>query len=123
MDSQATLVPQGASHLMSSSFEKREQAQEAKYAHDSEIAFKVSARRNKLLGLWAAELMGISGADAEAYGKKTVMADFEEPGDEDVFRTVMGDLTTAKVAMSDQDLRQKMDSLMAVAREQVEAEA
>jgi hypothetical protein len=123
MDSQATLVPQGASHLMSSSFEKREQAQEAKYAHDSEIAFKVSARRNKLLGLWAAELMGISGADAEAYGKKTVMADFEEPGDEDVFRTVMGDLTTAKVEMSDQDLRQKMDTLMAVAREQVEAEA
>ncbi|MCX8230964.1 MAG: DUF1476 domain-containing protein [Alphaproteobacteria bacterium] len=108
---------------MSSSFEKREQAQEAKYAHDSEIAFKVSARRNKLLGLWAAELMGISGADAEAYGKKTVMADFEEPGDEDVFRTVMGDLTTAKVEMSDQDLRQKMDTLMAVAREQVEAEA
>ena len=123
MDSQATLVPQGASHLMSSSFEKREQAQEAKYAHDSEIAFKVSARRNKLLGLWAAELMGISGADADAYGKKTVMADFEEPGDEDVFRTVMGDLTTAKVEMSDQDLRQKMDTLMAVAREQVEAEA
>ena len=123
MDSQATLAPQGASHLMSSSFEKREQAQEAKYAHDSEIAFKVSARRNKLLGLWAAELMGISGADAEAYGRKTVMADFEEPGDEDVFRTVMGDLTTAKVEMSDQDLRQKMDTLMAVAREQVEAEA
>ena len=123
MDSQATLAPQGASHLMSSSFEKREQAQEAKYAHDSEIAFKVSARRNKLLGLWAAELMGISGADAEAYGKKTVMADFEEPGDEDVFRTVMGDLTTAKVEMSDQDLRQKMDALMSVAREQVEAEA
>jgi hypothetical protein len=123
MDSQATLAPQGASHLMSSSFEKREQAQEAKYAHDSEIAFKVSARRNKLLGLWAAELMGISGADAEAYGKKTVMADFEEPGDEDVFRTVMGDLTTAKVEISDQDLRQKMDALMAVAREQVEAEA
>ena len=108
---------------MSSSFEKREQAQEAKYAHDNEIAFKVSARRNKLLGLWAAELMGISGSDAEAYGKKTVMADFEEPGDEDVFRTVMGDLTTAKVEISDQDLRQKMDALMAVAREQVEAEA
>ena len=108
---------------MSSSFEKHEQAQEAKYAHDSEIAFKVSARRNKLLGLWAAELMGISGADADAYGKKTVMADFEEPGDEDVFRTVMGDLTTAKVEISDQDLRQKMDALMAVAREQVEAEA
>ena len=123
MDIQVTLAPQGASHLMSSSFEKREQAQEAKYAHDSEIVFKVSARRNKLLGLWAAELMGISGADAEAYGKKTVMADFEEPGDEDVFRTVMGDLTTAKVEMSDQDLRQKMDTLMAVAREQVEAEA
>ena len=66
--------------------------------------------------------MAISGADAGAYGKKTVMADFEEPGDEDVFRAVMGDLTTAKVEMSDHDLRQKMDSLMAVAREQVGAE-
>ena len=108
---------------MSFSFEKREKAEEAKYTRESEIAFKVSARRNKLLGLWAVGLIGISGADAEAYGKKTVMADFEEPGDEDVFRTVMGDLTTAKVEMSDQDLRQKMDTLIAVAREQVEAEA
>ena len=108
---------------MPSSFEKREQAEEAKYARDGEITFKASARRNKLLGLWAAELMGISGADAEAYGKQTVMADFEEPGDEDVFCKVMGDLTTAKVEISEQDLRQKMDSLMAVAREQVEAEA
>ena len=123
MDSLATLAPQGASHLMSSSFEKREQAQEAKYAHDSETTFKVTARRNKLLGLWAAELMGMAGADAEAYGKQTVMADFEEPGDEDVFRKVMGDLTVAKVEMSDHDLRRKMDGLMAVAREQVEAEA
>jgi hypothetical protein len=108
---------------MSSSFEKREQAQEAKYAHDSEIAFKVSARRNKLLGLWAAELMGMSGADAEAYAKQTVMSDFDEPGDEDVFRKVMGDLTTAKVEMSDHDLRRKMDGLSTVAREQLEAEA
>ena len=65
----------------------------------------------------------MAGADAEAYGKQTVMSDFDEPGDEDVFRKVMGDLTTAKVEMSDHDLRRKMDSLRTVAREQLEAEA
>jgi hypothetical protein len=112
---------------MSSTFEKREQAQEAKYAHDREMDFKVSARRNKLLGLWAAELMGMKDADAEAYGKQTVMADFDEPGivpaDEDVFHKVRADLDTAKIDVSDHDLRRKMDSLIRVAREQLEAEA
>ena len=108
---------------MSFSFEKREEAEEAKYTRESEIAFKVSARRNKLLGLWAVGLIGISGADAEAYGKQTVMADFEEPGDEDIFCKVMGDLTTAKVEIFEQDLRQKMERLIVVARVQVEAEA
>jgi len=107
---------------MSSTFDKREKAEEAKYAHDRELAFKVGARRNKLLGLWAAELMGLAGGDAEAYAKQTVMADFDEPGDDDVFRKVKGDLAEAKVEMSDHDLRRKMDSLVRVAREQLEAE-
>jgi hypothetical protein len=108
---------------MSSSFDKREQGQEAKYAHDREVAFKVSARRNKLLGLWAAELMGLAGADAEAYAKQTVMADFDEPGDDDVFRKVKADLAAANVDVSDHDLRRKMDGLVRVASEQIEADA
>jgi len=106
-----------------STFEKREQGQEAKFAHDSELTFKVMARRNKLLGLWAAELMGIAGADADAYAKQTVMADFDEPGDEDVFRKVKADLTAANVEMSDHDLRRKMDGLVPIARDQIESDA
>ena len=69
-------------------FDKREDGFEKKFAHDEELQFKASARRNKMLGLWAAEKLGLSGADAEAYGKDVVMADFEEPGDHDVFRKI-----------------------------------
>ena len=71
-------------------FDDRKTAAEAKFAHDQEFQFKTIARRNKLLGLWAAEQMGISGADAEAYAKQVVIADFEEPGDADVLRKVLG---------------------------------
>ncbi len=74
-------------------FDDRKTAAEAKFAHDQEFQFKTIARRNKLLGLWAAEQMGISGADAEAYAKQVVIANFEEPGDTDVLRKVLGDLT------------------------------
>ena len=74
------------------------QAAEAKFTHDQEFQFKTIARRNKLLGLWAAEQMGISGADAEAYAKQVVIADFEEPGDADVLRKVLGDLTDKGIA-------------------------
>ena len=74
-------------------FDDRKTAAEAKFTHDQEFQFKTIARRNKLLGLWAAEQMGISGADAEAYAKQVVIADFEEPGDADVLRKVLGDLT------------------------------
>ena len=74
-------------------FDDRKKAAEAKFKHDQEFQFKVIARRNKLLGLWAAEKMGIAGDDAEAYAKQVVMADFEEPGDDDVVRKVRGDLT------------------------------
>ena len=73
-------------------FNDREKGFEAKYLHDQETQFKITARRNKLLGLWAAEQMGLSGADAEAYAKEVVVADFEEAGDDDVLRKVLGDL-------------------------------
>ena len=73
-------------------FDDRENAFENKYAHDAEMLFKAEARRNKLLGLWAAELLGKSGAEAEEYAKEVVKSDFEEAGHEDVFRKVSGDL-------------------------------
>src|SRR4029077_61425 len=93
-------------------FDKREEGFEKKFAHDEELKFKAMARRNKLLGMWAAEKMGISGPAAETYAKEVVAADFEEPGDEDVFRKVRKDLDAKKVAMSDQQLRKTMDELM-----------
>lgn len=100
-----------------SSFDDRERAEEAKYALDQEAQFKVMARRNKLLGLWAAELLGK--ADAEAYAKEVVLSDLEEAGDEDVFRKVRGDLDAASVDCSDTQIREKMAELLPVAREQV----
>jgi len=100
-------------------FNDREKAFEEKYKHDQELQFRVEARRNKLLGLWAAELMDRSGDDAEAYAKEVVASDFEEPGDADVVRKVLGDLESHSVEMSEHRLRKKMDELMAVAKEQV----
>ena len=73
-------------------FDERETAFESKFAHDAEMQFKVEARRNKLLGLWAAELMGLSGDAADDYAKEVIRSDFEEAGHEDVFRKVSGDL-------------------------------
>ncbi len=108
---------------MSSTFEKRERAQEAKFAHDQEMDFRVSARRDKLLGLWAAELMDMKGGDAEAYARQIVLTDVDQPGDDDVFQRVKSDLEAAKVEVSDHDLRRKMDSLLRLAREQMETEA
>jgi len=108
---------------MSSTFEKRERAQEAKFAHDQEMDFRVSARRDKLLGLWAAELMDMKGGDAEAYARQIVLTDVDQPGDDEVFQRVKSDLETAKVEVSDHDLRRKMDSLLRLAREQMETEA
>lgn len=99
-----------------STFDERENAFENKFAHDAEIRFKVEARRNKLLGLWAAELLGKSGEDADAYAKEVVKADFEEAGDEDVYRKVAGDLGAAA---SEADIRAKMQELMAVAKTQI----
>ena len=101
------------------SFNEREKAFENKYKHDQELQFKVEARRNKLLGLWAAELLGISGADAEAYAKEVIASDFDEPGDEDVLRKVLADFETKTVDMNAHRLRKKMDELTEVAKQQV----
>lgn len=102
-------------------FDKREEGFEKKFAHDEELKFKASARRNKLLGLWAAEKLGLSGAQAEAYAKEVVMADFEEAGDNDVFMKVRKDFDGKKIAVSDQDIRNTMDTLMAQAITQIKA--
>ena len=104
-------------------FDKREEGFEKKFALDEELQFKAGARRNKLLGLWAAEKLGLHGADAEAYAKTVVMADFAEAGDEDVFRKVRGDFDAKAVAQSDQQIRQAMDEFMAKAVEQIKAGA
>ena len=101
-------------------FDDRESAFENKFAHDEEMKFKAEARRNKLLGLWAAELMGKTGDDADAYAKEVIVADFEEAGHEDVVRKVAGDLGD----LSDADtVRQKIDELMIVAKGQLVSEA
>jgi hypothetical protein len=99
-----------------STFDDRENAFENKYAHDAEMQFKAEARRNKLLGLWAAELMGKSGDAAAEYAKEVVKADFEEAGHEDVVRKVSGDLGDKA---SDDEIRAKMAELMVVAKTQI----
>jgi hypothetical protein len=104
-------------------FDKRQEGFEKKFAHDEEMRFKAEARRNKLLGLWAAEKLGKSGAEAEAYAKTVVAADFQEAGDEDVFRKVRADFDAGKVDQSDHQIRRTMDELMAKAIEQVRAGA
>ena len=98
-------------------FDDREKAFEDKYKHDQDLQFRVEVRRNKLLGLWAAELLGKD--DAEAYAKEVVSADFEEPGDADLVRKVLGDLTDAGVEMTEHRLRNKMEECLATAKEQV----
>jgi len=106
-----------------SGFDDREKAEEAKYAHDEALKFKVEARRNKLLGQWAAEQLGLSAAsEVEAYAKEVIASDFEEAGDEDVFRKVTADFAEKSVAVSEADLRAKMKALYVVADEQVKNE-
>lgn len=102
-------------------FDKREEGFERKFALDEELLFKAAARRNKLLGLWAAEKLGLSGADAEAYAKSIVMADFQEAGDDDVFRKVRADFDAKSVAQSDHQIRRTMDELMVAAVQQIQA--
>lgn len=102
-------------------FDKREEGFEKKFALDEELQFKAGARRNKLLGLWAAEKMGLTGADAEAYAKTVVVADFQEAGDDDVFRKIRADFDAKGIGQSDHQIRRTMDELMAQAIEQIKA--
>lgn len=105
-----------------SGMDERSDAYENKFAHDEELRFKAEARRNKMLGLWAAELLGKEGDDAEAYAKEVVLADFEEAGDQDVFRKVRRDFDAAGVDQSDHQIRRHMDEMMQQAIEQVRTE-
>jgi hypothetical protein len=105
-----------------STFDKRQEGFESKFAHDEDLKFRATARRNKLLGLWAAEKLGISGDEAEAYARSVVKADFEEPGDEDVFRKVRGDFDAKGVDQSDHQLRRTMDELLQKAVDQIQSE-
>ncbi len=103
-------------------FNDREKAFEDKYKHDQELQIKVEVRRNKLLGNRVAGLMGLEGADAEAYAKEVVAADFEEPGDADVVRKVLGDLEEKGLEMTEHRLRKQMDALLLEAKQQVMSE-
>ncbi|MDS1135110.1 DUF1476 domain-containing protein [Nitratireductor indicus] len=104
------------------SMKDRQDAFENKFVHDETLKFKAMARRNKLLGLWAAEKLGKTGDDAEAYAKEVVKADFEEAGDEDVFRKVRDDFDAAGIEQSDHQIRRTMDELLVQAAEQVQSE-
>jgi len=103
-------------------FDKREQAFENKFAHDEELNFKINARRNKLLGLWVADKLGKAGADADAYAQAVVMSDFEKPGFEDVLHKVMKDITAAGAPITREQLCAEAERLLAEARTQVMAE-
>jgi hypothetical protein len=102
-------------------FDKREDGFEKKFAHDEELQFKASARRNKLLGLWAAEKLGLTGTPADVYAKDVVMSDFEEAGDHDVFKKIRKDFDDKKIALPDLEIRRVMDELMKQAIAQIKA--
>lgn len=105
-----------------STFDKRQEGFEKKFAHDEETRFKVMARRNKLLGLWVAEQIGLKGEAANAYAAEVVSADFEEAGDADVIRKVTKDLKAKNVEVSDHRLRKRMDELLDEAKQQISAQ-
>jgi hypothetical protein len=105
-----------------SGFEKRKSGEEAKFALDQELRFKANARRNKLLGLWAADLMGVSGDAAAAYATEVVKADFEAPGDDDVFRKIRLDFDKAGVQLTDHQIQRQMEELMSTAIQQIKSE-
>ena len=104
-------------------FDKRKDAYESKFAHDEALRFKATARRNKMLGQWAADKLGKGGSESDAYVSEVVRADFEEPGDEDVFRKIRSDFDAAGVDQSDHQIRRQMEDLMVQAVEQIENEA
>lgn len=103
-------------------FNDREKAFENKLKRDKELDFKVQARRNKLLGQWAASQLGLDAASSEVYAKEVVMSDFDEPGDDDVLRKVQKDLSGKGVDLSEQLIRKEMDRLLLVARDQIMSE-
>lgn len=100
-------------------FDDRERGEEAKFAHDEEMQFRIQARRNRLLGQWAAERMGLSAAETEAYAKGVVQADFEEAGDDDVVRKLLGDLTAAQVDIDEAAVRRALEEATVDARRQL----
>jgi hypothetical protein len=102
-------------------FDKREEAFEKKFAVDEELKFKAGARRNKLLGLWVADKLGMSGTEADAYAKQVVAAEFEDAADHDVVRKVLADLAAKDVNVTEQEIRARLDELMAQAVAQVQA--
>lgn len=102
-----------------SMFDERARGFEGKFAHDQEMAFRVTARRNRLIGVWAAELMGLTPAETDAYAKAVVQADFEEAGDEDVIRKLLGDLTSAGVTIDEARIRVALEEKTVEARRQL----
>ena len=104
-------------------FADKERAEEAKFARDEEMQFRVAARRNRLLGGWAAEKMGLTAAEADAYGKEVIQADFEEAGDEDVIRKVLGDLTAAGIEIDEAEIRAALTAKSVEARRALMGEA
>ena len=105
-----------------SQFDDREKAAENQYSHSKEVEFKATARRNKLLGVWAAGLMGLEGEAIDAYARQVVESDFEEVGDDDVLRKVKGDLDAKRCNQSEHQVRKHMDDLMSVALAQIKSE-
>ena len=102
-----------------SSFEDRESAEEAKFAHDADVLFRIQARRNKLLGQWAAERMELDAAETESYARGVVQAEFEEAGDEDVIRKVLGDLLMAGIEVTEAEIRKALEAKAIEARRQL----
>jgi len=100
-------------------FDDREKAHEAKFVREEEMAFRVTARRNRLLGQWAAARMGLTPEETDSYAKSVVQADFEEVGDEDVIRKLLGDLTAAQVETTDEEIRKALSDLTVEARRQL----
>ena len=101
-----------------SSFDEREKSFEKKFVHDEELQFKVNAKRNKYLGEWAAEKLGKLDTDKEEYIQEVIKSDFAEPGDEDVFRKIQGDLQKASISISDSEIREQMSSLLERAKKE-----
>jgi Uncharacterized conserved protein len=111
------IVPEGTQQM--TDFKDRERAEEAHFALEEEVAFRIAARRNRLMGEWAAGLMNLTPEETDAYKKAVVQADFEEAGDEDVIRKLLGDLTAASTDISEADIRAKLEEMTIAARRQL----